>query len=67
MQLKFCPGNFITEVKSIEQHHEELAEARLGNNVGFNIKNFAAKDLRRGYVFSDAKNYPSKECDTFDA
>ena len=67
MQVKFCPGNITTEVKTIEQHHEELAEARPGNNVGFNIKNVAVKDLRRGYVCSDAKNDPAKECDTFDA
>lgn len=67
MQVKFCPGGIVTEVKTIEQHHEELEEAHPGNNVGFNIKNVAVKDLRRGYVCSDAKNDPAKECDTFDA
>lgn len=51
-----------TDVKSIEQHHEELPEARPGNNVGFNIKGISVKDIRRGYVCSDNTNDPAKVC-----
>jgi hypothetical protein len=40
-------------------HHESLAEATPGDNVGFNIKNVSVKDIRRGYVASDSKNKPA--------
>ncbi|KAI3823242.1 hypothetical protein L1987_04675 [Smallanthus sonchifolius] len=36
-----------TEVKSVEMHHEALTEALPGDNVGFNVKNVAVKDLKR--------------------
>ena len=65
MTVKFCPSGITTEVKSIEQHHEELAEARPGNNVGFNVKGVPVKDIRRGYVASDAKNDPAFPCESF--
>ncbi|GMI41014.1 hypothetical protein TeGR_g11619 [Tetraparma gracilis] len=48
-------------------HHESLAEAVPGDNVGFNVKNVAVKDLRRGFVASDSKNKPAKAAKTFDA
>ena len=37
--VTFSPANITTEVKSIEMHHESLAEALPGDNVGFNVKN----------------------------
>ncbi len=43
----------------MEMHHESLAEATPGDNVGFNIKNVSVKDIRRGYVASDSKNKPA--------
>jgi len=46
-------------------HHESLAEAVPGDNVGFNIKNVSVKDIRRGNVASDAKNDPAKEVTSF--
>jgi elongation factor 1-alpha len=67
MVVVFTPSNLTTEVKSIEMHHEVLPEAVPGDNVGFNIKNIAVKDLKRGYVTSDTKNDPAKECETFNA
>ncbi len=67
MIVVFTPSNLTTEVKSIEMHHEVLPEAVPGDNVGFNIKNIAVKDLKRGYVTSDTKNDPAKECETFNA
>lgn len=65
MMVLFTPSNLSTEVKSIEMHHENLPEAFPGDNVGFNIKNIAVKDLKRGYVTSDTKNDPAKEAETF--
>jgi len=65
--VNFAPGGVTTECKSVEMHHTTLEEAIPGDNVGFNIKGINAKDLRRGYVASDSKNDPAKECETFNA
>eukprot|EP00997_Jenningsia_sp_PLL12_P010124 NODE_725_length_1486_cov_28.025748_g468_i1.p1 GENE.NODE_725_length_1486_cov_28.025748_g468_i1~~NODE_725_length_1486_cov_28.025748_g468_i1.p1 ORF type:complete len:448 (+),score=160.17 NODE_725_length_1486_cov_28.025748_g468_i1:70-1413(+) len=65
--VTFAPNNLTTEVKSIEMHHESLSEAIPGDNVGFNVKNVSVKDLKRGYVASNAKNDPAKEASDFTA
>ena len=65
MTVCFAPSNVITEVKSVEMHHESLTEAIPGDNVGFNVKNVSVKDIKRGYVCSDNKSDPAKEADTF--
>jgi elongation factor 1-alpha len=65
MTVSFAPGNVSTEVKSVEMHHETLAEAIPGDNVGFNIKGVSTKDIRRGNVCGDSKNDPPKECENF--
>jgi elongation factor 1-alpha len=65
--VTFAPVDVTTEVKSIEMHHEQLAEAAPGDNVGFNVKNVAVKDIRRGNVCSNAKNDPARGCDSFEA
>jgi elongation factor 1-alpha len=65
--VTFAPNNLTTEVKSIEMHHESLAEAIPGDNVGFNVKNVAVKDIRRGFVCSNSKNDPAKEAESFTA
>jgi elongation factor 1-alpha len=67
MIVTFAPANVTTEVKSVEMHHEALSEAVPGDNVGFNVKNLAVKDLRRGYVASDSKNDPALESASFNA
>jgi len=67
MVVTFAPANITTEVKSVEMHHESIAEAQPGDNVGFNIKNVAVKDIRRGNVASDSKNDPAKEAVSFNA
>ena len=64
---QFAPSGVKTEVKSVEMHHESLAEAVPGDNVGFNVKNVAVKDLRRGFVASDSKDKPALAAKTFDA
>merc|ERR1712084_87792 len=60
MQVTFAPGNKQTEVKSVEMHHEQVAEAEPGDNVGFNVKNLSVKDIRRGNVCSDSRERPCK-------
>ena len=67
MTVLFAPSNITTEVKSVEMHHEQLQEALPGDNVGFNVKNVAVKDLRRGFVASDSKNSPASEVASFNA
>jgi len=54
-------------VKSIEMHHESLKQAIPGDNVGFNVKNVAVKDLRRGYVAGQTKNDPPMSTESFTA
>ncbi|XP_075878271.1 elongation factor 1-alpha-like isoform X2 [Nelusetta ayraudi] len=58
MYVTFAPVNITTEVKSVEMHHQSLAEAQPGDNVGFNIKNVSVKDIKRGMVAGDSKNNP---------
>jgi elongation factor 1-alpha len=67
MVVTFAPSELSTEVKSVEMHHEQLAEALPGDNVGFNVKNVSVKELRRGFVASDSKNSPAKEAASFNA
>ncbi|KAK8540143.1 hypothetical protein V6N12_046435 [Hibiscus sabdariffa] len=40
-------------------------EALPGDNVGFNVKNVAVKDLKRGFVASNSKDDPAKEAANF--
>merc|ERR1712032_1655047 len=50
IQAAFAPSPIVAEIKSVEMHHESLAEAFPGDNVGFNVKNVAVKDRRTGKV-----------------
>jgi len=65
MIATFGPMGINTEIKSVEMHHESVAEATPGDNVGFNVRNLAVKDLKRGYVCSDSKNDPACETEMF--
>jgi len=67
MAVTFAPGNKQTEVKSVEMHHEQVAEAEPGDNVGFNVKNLSVKDIRRGNVCSDSKRDPARQAESFTA
>jgi len=67
MVVTFAPPMITTEVKSVEMHHEALKQAVPGDNVGFNIKNVAVKDIRRGNVAGDSKNDPPAGSDDFTA
>jgi len=65
--VTFAPSAITTEVKSIEMHHEQLPQATPGDNVGFNVKNVAVKDLKRGFVAGDSKQDPPIETESFNA
>jgi len=65
--VTFAPVGLTTEVKSVEMHHEQLQEAQPGDNVGFNVKNVAVKDIRRGFVAGDSKDDPPAETGVFNA
>lgn len=67
MSITFGPTGLTTECKSVEMHHEAVAEAIPGDNVGFNIKNVAVSDLHRGFVASDTKNDPCLAANSFTA
>jgi elongation factor 1-alpha len=67
MNVCFAPIGLVTEVKSVEMHHEALTEAVPGDNVGFNCKNVAVKDIKRGYVCSNNAEDPAKGCESFSA
>jgi len=67
MVVTFAPVGLTTEVKSVEMHHEALAEAVPGDNVGFNVKNVSVKELRRGFVAGDSKDNPPKGAEEFTA
>ena len=67
MQVCFGPHGTTTECKSVEMHHEQVAEAIPGDNVGFNVKGLSVQDIKRGYVASDAKNVPAADTEYFKA
>ncbi|XP_066502897.1 elongation factor 1-alpha-like [Hoplias malabaricus] len=67
MVVTFSPAKLTAEVKSIEMHHQGLQTALPGHNVGFNIKNVAVKNLRRGDVAGNAQQDPPSDVSSFTA
>ncbi|EGX96154.1 elongation factor 1-alpha [Cordyceps militaris CM01] len=67
MVVTFAPSMVSTEVKSVEMHHEQLAQGVPGDNVGFNVKNVSVKEIRRGNVAGDSKNDPPAGAASFNA
>jgi elongation factor 1-alpha len=63
--VTFAPAGVTTEVKSVEMHHTQLEEGKVGDNVGFNVKNVSVKEIRRGNVTGDAKNDPPMGAESF--
>ncbi|WP_338728440.1 translation elongation factor EF-1 subunit alpha [Haladaptatus sp. DJG-WS-42] len=64
--VTFMPSDATGEVKSIEMHHEEVSEARPGDNVGFNVRGIGKDDIRRGDVAGPSDD-PPKVAETFQA
>lgn len=54
------------ELKSMEMHHEQLQQARPGDNIGFNVRGFGKKDIARGDVIGHTDNPPTV-CSEFTA
>lgn len=59
----FMPSGARGEVKKIEMHHQELPEAKPGDNVGFNVKGVDKKDIQRGFVLGPTDSPPKVAAD----
>jgi elongation factor 1-alpha len=59
MQVCIGPDSTKSVVKSIEMHHENLAQAIPGDNIGINFKNLSFGEIRKGCVVSDCNNDPA--------
>ncbi|MCD6558023.1 MAG: translation elongation factor EF-1 subunit alpha [Candidatus Aenigmarchaeota archaeon] len=49
-KVVFVPSGSTGEVKTIEMHHEQISEAKPGDNVGFNVRGVDKKSIKRGDV-----------------
>jgi elongation factor 1-alpha len=54
----FEPAGVKGEVKSIEMHHEQLTEARPGDNVGFSVRGVDKNAIKRGDVVGPVEHPP---------
>ncbi len=59
MKVHIMPANKVGEVKSIEMHHEPIAQALPGDNVGFNLRGVAKNEIKRGDVVGPVDSPPS--------
>jgi len=57
--IVFEPSGVTGEVKSIEIHHQQLPEAKPGDNVGFNVRGVDKSQIKRGDVVGHTNNPPS--------
>jgi len=57
--LVFEPAGVKGEVKSIEMHHQQIQEAKPGDNIGFNVRGVSKTDIRRGDVAGHPDNPPT--------
>jgi len=57
--LVFEPAGVKGEVKSIEIHHQNIPEAKPGDNVGFNVRGISRADIKRGDVAGHPDNPPT--------
>ena len=58
-KIMFEPCHVVGEVKSVEMHHEQLAAAYPGDNVGFNVRGIAKNDVKRGDVAGPIEHPPT--------
>ena len=63
MQVMFKPsmkpGGVTGEIKTVEMHHEQLASAEPGDNVGANVRGVAKNEIRRGDVAGPTNDPPT--------
>jgi len=55
----FNPSGKVGEVKSIETHHVRMTKAEPGDNIGFNIRGVAKKEIGRGEVMGHTDKPPT--------
>jgi len=55
-KIVFVPSGAQGEVKTIEMHHEQVQEARPGDNVGFNVRGVGKTDIKRGDIVCHPQN-----------
>ncbi len=58
-KIVVMPSGKTGEIKTIEAHHEQLADAKPGDNVGFNVRGLEKKDVARGDVIGPANDPPT--------
>ncbi len=58
-KLIFEPSGVVGEVKSVEVHHQQINEAKPGDNVGFNVRGVDKSQIKRGDVAGHPDNPPS--------
>ncbi len=58
-KVVFMPSGKEGEVKSIEAHHEQLSEAKPGDNIGFNVRGISRQDVQRGDVAGHPNDKPT--------
>jgi len=57
--LVFEPSGSKGEVKTIEMHHEQITEAKPGDNIGFSVRGVTKTDIKRGDVAGKIDNPPT--------
>jgi len=55
----FEPAGVKGEVKSIEIHHQQIQEAKPGDNIGFNVRGISKEQIKRGDVAGHPDNPPT--------
>jgi elongation factor 1-alpha len=58
-KIVFAPSGNTAEIKSIEMHHETVDKAEPGDNIGFNVRGLARKDIKRGEVVGHPDSPPT--------
>ncbi|MBI4009898.1 MAG: translation elongation factor EF-1 subunit alpha [Candidatus Aenigmarchaeota archaeon] len=58
-KLVFEPSGVVGEVKSVEVHHQQISEAKPGDNVGFNVRGVDKAQIKRGDVAGHPDNPPT--------
>ncbi len=58
-KIVIMPTGFQGEIRSIEMHHEEIAQAEPGDNIGFSIRGISMEDVGRGDVMGHPNDVPT--------
>ena len=58
-KIIIMPPGVTGEVKTVEMHHEQLKEAKPGDNVGINVRGISKDQIARGDVVGHEKDPPT--------